>query len=156
MRITGPTLFKHNDWVRLKHSVSKRTGWVAAIVGPLGGNGMMVYGLFLGRTENSTYIEVREDQMELISPVPLELTGYKVGERVRILHSAGVAGWVDAVVGPVEPYGVFVYSVRLGRSPESTCVEVREDKLERYPEPADAAVDVPQAGEADLVQAAGA
>jgi len=60
------------------------------------------------------------------------LSPFKRGDRVKILHSP-MTGRVAALLGPLGPKGVPIYSIRLRRKPKSAYVEVREDQLELLP-----------------------
>jgi hypothetical protein len=54
----------------------------------------------------------------------------KLGDRVRILRSAGLQGRIVELRGPLGPGGVQIYRVRVRRKPKPTYIELREDQLE--------------------------
>ncbi len=58
-----------------------------------------------------------------------------VGDRVRVLHTAGLTGRVVELRGPLGPKGAQIYRLRLWRKPRPAYVEVREDQLELLPRP---------------------
>jgi len=58
---------------------------------------------------------------------------FKRGDRVKILHTAGIYGRVVEFRGPLGPNGVQVYRVLLRKKPKPSYVEVREDQLESAP-----------------------
>ncbi len=57
----------------------------------------------------------------------------KLGDKVRILHSANLQGRIVELRGPLGPGGVQIYRVRLRRKPKPTYIEVRADQLEVIP-----------------------
>jgi hypothetical protein len=60
-------IFKVGDRVRVRNT----PGLVARVVevrGPLGPKGVQVYGIRVGRTRPRPYVEVREDQLEILLP----------------------------------------------------------------------------------------
>lgn len=54
----------------------------------------------------------------------------KVGDYVRILHTAYPPGRIVELRGPLAPGGMQVYRVRTGRKRNPTYIELREDQLE--------------------------
>jgi hypothetical protein len=66
-------------------------------------------------------------------------TLFKLGDRVKILHSTGLHGRIVELRGPLAPNRVQVYSVLLKmkpflkKKPDPTYIEVREDQLELIP-----------------------
>ena len=63
-----PGKFKPGDRVKILHS--NIVGRVVAQCGPLGPKGAQIYGVRWGSKPNRPYIEVREDQLEVILPEP--------------------------------------------------------------------------------------
>jgi hypothetical protein len=57
--------FQLGDIVRL-HDVNKRRGKIVELRGPLAPGGMQLYRVLLRRKPRPAYIEVREDQIDLI------------------------------------------------------------------------------------------
>ena len=57
----------------------------------------------------------------------------KLGDRVKIRHSADLRGRIVELRGPLGPGGVQVYRVRIRRKPRPSYIEVREDQLEAVP-----------------------
>jgi hypothetical protein len=66
----------------------------------------------------------------MVTPKPALL---KLGDRVRIQHSAGLKGRIVEVVGPLGPGGIQIYRVRIPRKPKPQYIELREDQLETIP-----------------------
>jgi hypothetical protein len=64
-------------------------------------------------------------------------TLFKIGDRVRILHSNGTKGRVVELRGPLAPKRMQVYGIRLSKKRNPTYVEVREDQLELLPKKGD-------------------
>jgi hypothetical protein len=60
----------------------------------------------------------------------------KVGDRVRIRHYGGQQGRIVEYRGALGPNGAHIYRVVIGRRPQRSYIELREDQLE--PIPADA------------------
>jgi hypothetical protein len=57
----------------------------------------------------------------------------KLGDRVRILRSAGLKGRIVELRGPLGPGGTQIYRVRVRRKPTPAYIEVREDQLQAIP-----------------------
>jgi hypothetical protein len=57
----------------------------------------------------------------------------KLGDRVRILHSAGLQGRIVELRGPLGPGGMQIYRVRVRRKPRPTYIELREDQRQLVP-----------------------
>ncbi|MBI3821361.1 MAG: hypothetical protein HY289_01630 [Planctomycetes bacterium] len=55
---------------------------------------------------------------------------FKLGDRVRILHSGGVRGRIVELRGALGPAGAQVYRVRIWPKPKPTFVELLEEQLE--------------------------
>ncbi|MDY3552870.1 hypothetical protein R5W24_001959 [Gemmata sp. JC717] len=62
---TGPKL---GDRVKLRHAAGL-TGKVVELRGPLGPGGVQIYRVRFKRKPKPTYIEVREDQLEILPVV---------------------------------------------------------------------------------------
>lgn len=62
------------------------------------------------------------------APTPL-----KLGDRVKILRSAGQRGRIVELRGALGPGGVNVYRVRVTRKPKPAYIELREDQLVALP-----------------------
>lgn len=60
----GPSL-KLGDLVRIRHS-GWECGRIVELRGPLGPNGAQIYRVLVRRKPKPAYIEVREDQLDLI------------------------------------------------------------------------------------------
>jgi hypothetical protein len=60
----GPSL-KLGDLVKIRHSGWQR-GRIVELRGPLGPNGAQIYRVLVRRKPKPAYIEVREDQLDLI------------------------------------------------------------------------------------------
>jgi hypothetical protein len=145
--------FKVGDLVKPRHSGIKRA-LVVEEWGPLAPGGMQAYRILVRRKPKPVYIDVREDQLELIAtyeerkPAPhphspkiaaLEeqtmaddkssLT-FKVGEVVKIRNSGIKHGKIVELRGPLGPGGVQVYRLLLRRKPKRVYVEVCEDQIE--------------------------
>jgi hypothetical protein len=58
---------KLGDLVRIRHS-GYRPGRIVELRGPLGPGGVQIYRVRIRGKPNPAYIEVREDQLELIPP----------------------------------------------------------------------------------------
>jgi hypothetical protein len=56
----------------------------------------------------------------------------KLGDRVRILHSA-LQGRIVELRGPLGPGGAQIYRVRVRRKPKPKYIELREDQLVAIP-----------------------
>jgi hypothetical protein len=56
---------KLGDLVKIRHS-GRRRGRIVELRGPLGPNGAQIYRVIVRRKPTPAYIEVREDQLELI------------------------------------------------------------------------------------------
>jgi hypothetical protein len=67
-------------------------------------------------------------------------TMFKLGDRVRILHTSNLHGRIVELRGPLAPNRVQVYGVRLKMMPllkkriKPAYIEVREDQMELIPE----------------------
>jgi hypothetical protein len=57
----------------------------------------------------------------------------KLGDRVKIRHTAGLKGRIVEWRGPLGPGGAQVYRIRIRRTPEPVYAEVLEDQLEVLP-----------------------
>jgi hypothetical protein len=57
----------------------------------------------------------------------------KLGDYVRILHSAYPRARIVELRGPLGPGGVQIYRVRIGRKRNPIYIELREDQLEPVP-----------------------
>jgi hypothetical protein len=57
----------------------------------------------------------------------------KLGDRVKIRHSADLRGRIVELRGPLGPGGVQIYRVRVRRKPKPTYIELREDQLVLIP-----------------------
>jgi hypothetical protein len=65
MAETKPSqLFKYGDRVRIRHSEMR--GRIVELRGPLGPGGAQIYRVRVRRKPTPAYIEVREDQLEVI------------------------------------------------------------------------------------------
>jgi hypothetical protein len=60
--------FKLGDWVKIRHS--NLHGRIVELRGALGPGGAEIYRVRFRRKPTPAYIEVREDQLELIPPEP--------------------------------------------------------------------------------------
>ena len=63
-RIVTVPLFKHGDRVRIRNSDFQRAR-IVELRGPLGPGGVQIYRVRVRRKPSPTYVEVREDQLEL-------------------------------------------------------------------------------------------
>lgn len=54
---------------------------------------------------------------------------FQVGDRVAILHSAGLRGRIVEARGPLGPGGMLIYRVRVPRKPKPTYIELGADQL---------------------------
>jgi len=59
-----------------------------------------------------------------------EALKFKLGDRVRVLHTRYVTGHVIEHRGPLGPRRMQIYRLELHQEPEPAYVEVREDQLE--------------------------
>ncbi len=57
----------------------------------------------------------------------------QVGDRVRIRHYGGQQGRIVEYRGALGPNGAHIYRVVVGRRPERSYIEVRQDQLELIP-----------------------
>ena len=65
------THFQYGDRVRIiTHTPVEERGRVVELRGPLGPNGVQVYRVRLSPKRRRAYVEVREDQLELLPPRP--------------------------------------------------------------------------------------
>jgi hypothetical protein len=58
---------------------------------------------------------------------------FKLGDRVRILHSSYPPARIEELRGPLGPGGAQVYRVRIRRKPRSIYIELLGDQLELIP-----------------------
>jgi hypothetical protein len=70
---------------------------------------------------------------ELAMPKKQTVPALKLGEYVRIRHSAYPPARIVELRGPLGPGGVQIYRVRIGWKPKPTYIELREDQLELIP-----------------------
>jgi hypothetical protein len=61
----GSPVLKLGDYVHILHAAYPR-GRIVELRGPLGPGGAQIYRVRIGRSRKPTYIELREDQLELI------------------------------------------------------------------------------------------
>ena len=54
----------------------------------------------------------------------------KVGDRVRIRHYGGQRGRIVEYRGALGPKGAHIYRVAVGRRPQRSYIELRQDQLE--------------------------
>lgn len=66
--VTEPRSFRRGDRVRIKYYAGK-PGRIVEERGPLGPGGALVYRVLISRDPVNSYIEVREDQLELVTSV---------------------------------------------------------------------------------------
>jgi hypothetical protein len=164
-------LFKLDDRVKIRHSSLR--GRIVELRGALGPGGAYIYRV-RWRRKPPAYIEVREDQLELIPPeagscrerlaaAPAQPTSdgrrpedlampaeqpamrFKLGDRVKIHHWAW-SGRIVELRGALGPGGANVYRVRYKRKPRPRYIEVREDQLELIPPAPEADPKAPDAG----------
>jgi hypothetical protein len=145
--------FKLGDRVKIRLSGGLR-GPIVELRGPLGPGGAQIYRVQVGRKPEPSYIEVRKDQLVLapIKPKPGDEAGpmaeheqkkpasvskrrakFLLGEWVKIRDSGGRAGRIVELRGPLGPEGAQIYRVRVGRKPDFSYLELREDQLEGAP-----------------------
>ena len=60
-------------------------------------------------------------------------TPLKLGDLVKIRHSADWRGRIVELRGPLGPGGVQIYRVRVQRKPKPAYIELREDQLVLIP-----------------------
>ena len=58
---------------------------------------------------------------------------FKLGDRVKIRLSGGLRGPIVELRGRLGPKGEHIYRVMVGRKPEPSYIEVREDQLVLIP-----------------------
>jgi hypothetical protein len=58
---------------------------------------------------------------------------FKLGDCVKIRHSEGLRGPIVELRRPLGPGGAQIYRVQVGRKPEPSYTEVREDQLVLIP-----------------------
>ena len=133
MIFDGPTLFKVGDRVRLLMPNGHR-GRIVELRGPLAPKGMQVYRIQYRGKPKPGFMEMCEDQIELIPPKgtpPRDFPGavFQPGSKVRIPH-LNQTGRIKECIGRFEPTNALFYRVRLG---PKWYTEVREDQLELAP-----------------------
>jgi hypothetical protein len=57
----------------------------------------------------------------------------KLGDRVKIRHSADLRGRIVELRGPLGPGGMQIYRVRVRQKPRPAYIELREDQLVLIP-----------------------
>jgi hypothetical protein len=119
--------FKLGDYVRIRYSRFPPAR-VVELRGPLAPGGVQVYRVRIRETRPPTYIEVREDQMELV-PAP-SCPALKLGDSVRILHTEWPPGRIVKERGPLGPGGAPVDRVRIGVKPRPIYVELLAEQME--------------------------
>ncbi len=62
------------------------------------------------------------------------IPAFKVGDRVKILHTDNRRGKIVELRGPLAPGGVQVYRVIVRRKPKPAYIELREDQLVLIPD----------------------
>jgi hypothetical protein len=65
MLTTGPTRYKPGDRVKILHSIGLQ-GVIDELRGPLGPKGAQVYSILLPRDPEPMFVEVLEEQLELL------------------------------------------------------------------------------------------
>ena len=138
--------FLLGEWVKIRDS-GGRAGRIVERRGPVGPEGAQIYRVRVGRKPDFSYLELREDQLE---GAPIKDTSdeawailkrewenptlrFKLGDRVKIRHSAGMRGRIVEWRGPLGPKGEHIYRVMLRSKPEPAYTEVREDQLVLIP-----------------------
>jgi hypothetical protein len=145
--------FKLGDRVKIRRSGGLR-GRIVELHGPLGPGGAQIYRVMFRRRPRPAYIDVREDQLVLApaetesgdgarpraehereKPASVSKCGAKflLGEWVKIRDSGGRAARIVERRGPIGPEGAQTYRVRVGRKPDYSYLELREDQLEGAP-----------------------
>jgi hypothetical protein len=87
---------------------------IAEYRGPLGGKGARVYRVLVQEKPWPVYIEVREEQLEVLDERAVMMQGLKRGKRVRRLTQ-------DHPIGTVESIDYEIPGVSQILSPDTTC-----------------------------------
>jgi hypothetical protein len=125
--------FKLGDYVRLRYS-SYPPARIVELRGPLAPGGVQVYRVCIRETRPPTYIEVSEDQMDLVPAQ--EAPAFKLRDYVRIFQTEWPPGRIVKERGPLGPGGAQLYRVRVGVKPRPIYIELLAEQMELVP-PAD-------------------
>lgn len=134
-------VFKLGDMVRILRSNYKRAK-IVELRGPLAPGGVHVYRVIVRRKPSPVYIEVREDQLELLpidaakelkKAVKNTVPTFKVGDTVQLRYSGLKRAKIVELRGPLGTEGKQVYRIMVRRKPSPLYIEVFEEQLEIPP-----------------------
>jgi hypothetical protein len=123
---------KLGDWVKIRHSGFKRAR-IVELRGPLGPNGAQIYRVRVRAKPKPIYIELREDQLELLPPEKKPAEPLNPGDLVKIRHSGFKRARIVELREPLAPDGRQVYRVRVQGTKEPVYIELPENLVELIP-----------------------